>query len=475
MKGLVLFFVLVAGCGELPAAQREMRGVWLTTVNNTDWPSRPGLGVAEQQEEMRAFLDCFTGMNLNAVMFHVRPSADALYDSRIEPWSDYLSGELGKAPDPFYDPLAFAVEEAHRRGLELHAWLNPYRARHPLTIPITSPDHIARVHPEFVKTYGRFYWLDPGEPEVRRYVVGVVRDIVQRYDIDAIHFDDYFYPYPENDAEFPDEESYRKYGAGLTRNAWRRRNVDLFIKEVSAAIREEKPWVRFGISPFGIWRPGHPASVRGLDAYDRIFADSKRWLQSGWIDYFVPQLYWGRSAPQQRFDHLLTWWSRQNRRRRHLWPGLAAHRVNSGRPNAFVPEEIDEQILRARAERGVSGYVLFTAGSLMRNRGGLADRLAVLNRDEALVPEASWLRDAAPAAPSMTLERRGGVMRVSMRAEGARKWVVQYRIGRRWFTHVVADASRDVPGAAEEVRVAAVGRSGKLSRWRTIRVPPGTY
>ena len=358
--------------------QPEFRGVWVATVNNLDWPSRPGLSAAEQQRELIAMFDCFAATGLNAVVFHVRPNADAFYRSDIEPWSDYLSGELGV--DPSYDPLAFAIEEAHRRGLELHAWLNPYRARHPLTIPVTSPNHIARTHPELVYPYGRFYWLDPGAPEVQEYVVRVVRDIVRRYDVDAIHFDDYFYPYPENGIEFPDQATFLKHGRGLSLGDWRRKSVNDFIQQVARVIKEENPSAKFGISPFGIWRPGHPRSVRGLDAYERIYADSRKWMQSGWVDYLAPQLYWGRSAPQQRFDHLLRWWRRENRRRIAIYPGLGAHRVANGRPNAFTAGEIVSQIERIRRERGVGGWILFSARVLMQDRGGLTDRLAVINR-----------------------------------------------------------------------------------------------
>jgi uncharacterized lipoprotein YddW (UPF0748 family) len=377
LAAVAALLLIISGCAHVPppVPAREFRGVWLTTVNNSDWPSRPGLSTEEQKRELIAILDCIAATHLNAVVMHIRPNADALYASEIEPWSDYLSGELGKAPDPFYDPLAFAIEEAHKRGLELHAWLNPYRARHPLTIPLTSPEHISRVHPEFVHEYGRFWWLDPGEPEVRAYVVRVVRDIVRRYDVDAIHFDDYFYPYPENELDFPDDESFRRYNAGLPRDEWRRGNVNLLIEEVSRAIKEEKPSVQFGVSPFGIWRPRHPRRVRGLDAYAKIYADSRRWLQRGWVDYLTPQLYWPTTAPQQRFSELLRWWRRQNTARRHLWPGLAITRVG----NRIPADEIVKQINLIRTKTDDPGWILFTAKVLLQDRDGLTDKLERMN------------------------------------------------------------------------------------------------
>ncbi len=383
--------LLFASCAHVPppVPAAEFRGVWLTTVNNADWPSRPGLTTEEQKRELIAILDCAAATHLNAVVMHVRPNADAFYASEIEPWSEYLSGDLGKPPDPYYDPLAFAIEEAHKRGLELHAWLNPYRARHPLTIPLSSPQHISLVRPELVHQYGRMWWLDPGEPYVREYIVRIIRDIVRRYDVDAIHFDDYFYPYPEKGVDFPDEQSYSRWNAGMSRDEWRRHNVDLLIWEVSRAIKEEKPNVRFGVSPFGIWRPRHPRRVRGLDAYAQIYADSRKWLQQGWVDYLTPQLYWGTTAPQQRFSELLRWWRRENRLRIHLWPGLGAHRVANGRPNAFTADEIVDQINLIRRGTKDPGWILFTANVLMRDRGGLTDKLEKLNARDVPSPAAS--------------------------------------------------------------------------------------
>ena len=364
----------------------EFRGVWVATVRNIDWPSKPGLPSEEQKRELLAILDRMAELNLNGVILQVRPSGDALYQSPFEPWSEYLTGEMGKAPEPFYDPLAFAVEEAHRRGLELHAWLNPYRARrHTETTPAAA-SHMTVANPELIRNYGSFLWMDPGEPAVRQRVVDVVRDIVRRYDVDGIHFDDYFYPYPENNAEFPDEESWRRYGGGVERDAWRRKNVDDLIQEVAAAIRSEKTDVRFGISPFGIWRPGYPRSVRGLDSFDQIYADSRKWLRLGWIDYFSPQLYWSSSAPQQRFGDLLKWWSRQNVRGRNMWPGLAAHRVANGRPNGYDAAEIVNQIKRIRATGQANGWILFNAKVVMQNRGGIADRIKEINGKTAAVP-----------------------------------------------------------------------------------------
>ncbi|MDP9348286.1 MAG: family 10 glycosylhydrolase, partial [Gemmatimonadota bacterium] len=272
--------------------------MWVASVANIDWPSRPGLSVAQQQAELLLILDRCAALRMNAVVLQVRPAADALYRSPHEPWSEYLTGEQGR--DPGYDPLEFAIAEAHRRGLELHAWFNPYRARHPSARAPNAPGHVSRTRPEWVKSYGRNLWMDPGEPAVQDQTVRVILDVVRRYDVDGVHLDDYFYPYPENDPAtrqplpFPDSASYARYqaaGGRLGRDDWRRSNVDGLVQRLHREIRSAKPWVRFGISPFSIWRAGFPAGVRGFDPYEQLYADSRKWLVNGWVDYFAPQLY----------------------------------------------------------------------------------------------------------------------------------------------------------------------------------------
>ncbi|MCX5762893.1 MAG: family 10 glycosylhydrolase, partial [Gemmatimonadetes bacterium] len=278
--------------------RREFRGVWVASVSNIDWPSKPGLPTADQKAELLALLDRAQAEHLNAVILQVRPAADALYKSSIEPWSEYLTGTQGRAPVPAWDPLAFAVDEAHRRGLELHAWFNPYRARHPSAKGALSKRHIARTSPALVKKYGTQLWMDPGESAVRARTVRVVLDVVTRYDIDGVHLDDYFYPYKEKTTrgttEFLDDRSWKKYVKAkgkLSRDDWRRENVNVLVHQLYDRIHLAKPWVKFGISPFGIWRPGNPEQIKGFDAYEQLYADSKLWLEKGWVDYFTPQLY----------------------------------------------------------------------------------------------------------------------------------------------------------------------------------------
>ncbi|HUH11946.1 MAG TPA: family 10 glycosylhydrolase, partial [Longimicrobiales bacterium] len=300
MKKLLVVALLLPACGPPPPAptpgpeaawppevRRELRGVWIATVSNIDWPSRAGLPPDSARAELRARIQRVAELGMNAIVFQVRPAGDALYASELEPWSEYLTGAQGRAPEPAWDPLAFAVEEAHARGIELHAWFNPYRARHPSARSEVAEGHLARRRPELVKTYGTHLWMDPGEPEVREHTLAVILDVVRRYDVDGVHLDDYFYPYKERDSagaiiDFPDSASYARFraaGGSLPREEWRRLNVDGLIERLYAQVKREKPWVKVGISPFGIWRPGYPAQIQGFDAYDQIYADARRWLE----------------------------------------------------------------------------------------------------------------------------------------------------------------------------------------------------
>jgi len=456
-----------------PKPLREFRGAWVATVGNLDWPSKKGLTTAEQQAELLAMLDRAAQLRLNVVILQVRPACDALYASRLEPWSEYLTGTMGKPPEPYYDPLAFAVEQAHRRGLELHAWFNPFRAGLLAAKCPPAPGHVSKTRPQIVRQYGKYLWLDPGEKEARDYSLSVVLDVVRRYDIDGVHFDDYFYPYAEQDAsgkdlDFPDEPSWRRFGAKgkLNRADWRRQNIDLYVRQVYESIKREKPWVKFGISPFGIWRPGYPAQIEGFDAYARLYADSRNWLVRGWVDYFAPQLYWAIQSPQQGFAALLQWWAQQNARGRLLAPGMNSSNVE----RHWKPEEILNQIRLARGQPGVLGHVHWSLRSLMP-KSALADALEHLYAQPALVPASPWLGRARPAKPVLArvplrtpdrLEfswRPGGPERVA-------RWLLQTRTVGRWKTEILpADAANHSwQGALPEVvALSAVDRNGNLS------------
>ena len=392
-----------------PPLPREFRAVWVATVSNIDWPSRPGLPVDSQKVELLAILDKAAEVRLNAVIFQVRPAADALYPSRLEPWSYFLTGAQGRAPSPMWDPLAFAIAEAHKRGLELHAWFNPYRSRHPAdTTRTPSPLHISRTHPAVVHKYGPYQWMDPGEAIVRRHTIDVVLDVVRRYDVDGVHIDDYFYPYPETrrgrEIPFPDDRSWRAYKrreGTLSRDDWRRRNVDQLVEALYSAIKRTKPWVKFGISPFGIWRPGYPATVRGFDAYEKLYADSRKWLIEGWVDYWTPQLYWRTTAPMQRYADLLAWWRAQNHQGRNLWPGNYTGRASAARRPSWPVSELFDQIQETRAQLSPnSGNVHFSMDAFKVDTDSMNERLiAGPYAEPALVPPSPWLAAGPPDAP----------------------------------------------------------------------------
>ncbi|HEY1790103.1 MAG TPA: family 10 glycosylhydrolase [Verrucomicrobiae bacterium] len=416
--------------GVPPAPLREFRGVWIATVGNKDWPSAPGLSVAQQKAELISLFDTAARLKLNSIVFQVRPASDALYASSIEPWSEYLTGVQGRAPQPYYDPLAFAVEEAHRRGLELHAWFNPFRARiSPLSPP--APNFVARAHPGWVRKYGDQLWLDPGDPAVRDYVVRVIMDVVRRYDVDGVQFDDYFYPYPVDSAQgtqipFPDDASWRSFGerSGLSRENWRRQNIDEFIETIYRNIKSAKPWVKFGVSPFGIWQPGYPPPVRGFNAYAELYADSRLWLANGWVDYLSPQLYWPINAPAQGFQTLLGWWEAQNLKGRSLWPGLAAYVAGTKFPVA----EIGRQIQATRAQRGASGEIFFDMRSFQVN-SALVSVVTGEYGEPALVPASPWLETALPSRPELAVKEGRDKLTVQWALPGGQppaKWLVQF-------------------------------------------------
>lgn len=446
-----------------------MRAVWVATVNNIDWPSTNNLSTAQQKAELIAILDRAAGLKLNTVILQVRPACDALYASALEPWSEYLTGTMGKAPSPYYDPLSFAVQEAHRRGLELHAWFNPYRAHHPSAKGPIVPTHVSRTHPQLVRQYGRSLWLDPGEKAVQDYSLSVVLDVVKRYDIDGVHFDDYFYPYKEqdragNELDFPDEASWRRFGAssGLTRDDWRRQNVDTFVRRVYEAIKEVKPWVKFGVSPFGIWRPKNPPQIQGFDAYAKLYADSRKWLANGWLDYFAPQLYWGIEPPEQSFAALLKWWTAQNDKGRLLVPGMDCTKTL----RRWKPDEIINQIRLTRKQPGTAGHVHWDMKALMRN-SALDDALGrEVYAQPALVPAMPWLECKAPEKPRLTV--RGS--KCNWSAGGAEKvclWVLQTRTGGEWATRILPaqTTSRQFEGPRPDlVAVTAIDRYGNASQ-----------
>ena len=453
--------VAAAAPGAAPEPMREFRAVWVASVGNIDWPSRQGLTANDQKAEFRAILERAVELKLNALVLQVRPACDALYESKYDPWSPYLTGTMGLSPG--YDPLAFAITEAHARGIELHAWFNPYRALTSASAP-TSSGHVTREHPEWVRRYAGQLWLDPGEPQVREYVLEVMLDVVRRYDIDGVHIDDYFYPYPTPaKTPFPDETTYRRYrekGGKLERDDWRRDNNNQLVQQLYARGKEVKNGVKVGLSAFGIWRPHVPESIEaGLDAYGELYADSRKWLKDGWCDYFAPQLYWGIAPRKQSFPVLLNWWAEQNTRGRHLWPGIATERIGPARP----PQEILNQIALTRALAGSHGHVHWDNKPLLANKGKIVDLLrAGLYQQFALVPASPWL--AAGPLPQPIIEVASA--RLTWHAPDGvapRWWLFQARLRGMWASQLVPGTRSSGPlPPAEAISIRALDAAGNL-------------
>ncbi len=486
--GWVMFFSLT-GCavvdskeagqkkhaGDFPAINREMRAAWIATVANIDWPSQPGLSVEIQKQEAIDILDKLVSMNMNAVVFQVRPHADALYPSELEPWSYYLTGEQGKAPDPFYDPMEFWIEECHARGIEFHAWFNPYRAGHPSMRGEFSEDSVVKSNPEWVRKLGDrgFYWMDPAMQEVQDRSYDVIMDVVNRYDVDGIHFDDYFYPYPAyNDGEdFPDDETYEAYlaqGGTMERDDWRRDAVNRFVKRLYDGIKAERPHVIFSISPFGIYRSGVPETVgQTFDQYEALYADALLWYQEGWVDFYTPQLYWPISRIRLSFPVLLRWWLDQNKAERHLWPGLVLYHHDT--PEKAAHETVNQVMI----SRGVIGDNPGTVHFSMRHYLSNEDLYQALKEgpyaSPAIVPAYPWLSDITPPAPEIYSEISGSELTLSWDpVEDAFQYILYCKQGGEWNYEILprtrTEAIRNLAGTdLSAVALSYIDRFGNES------------
>jgi len=503
-RRLVPLFALAFGTSQVqslahvptapPVVPREFRAAWATPIWDRgikDWPTRDDMSPAEQRAELRMMLDNAAAAGLNAVILHVRLAGDALYPTIYAPWSVFLTGRSGVAPSPAYDPLAFAVTEAHARGLELHAWFNPFRAMLPNLVGKAALSHVTRRHPEWIRKYGSQTWIDPGDPAARSFVLETILDVVKRYDVDGVHIDDYFYPYREArtltrrvrgrrvrikvEIEFPDDKTWRKFGRGKfsDRDAWRRHNIDDFIETLYTNVKHLKPAMAVGLSPFGIWRPGNPPGVTGLDAYTEIYADSRRWLREGWLDYLVPQIYWEIDGAQDRFRLLDAWWRTQNPMNRHIWPGLYTSKVFGG-SDRWAMAEVPAQVAELRTARDgsadVPGHVHFRMGALFADNNRLAMMLSEEYHERALVPAFPWLGARVPAAPSVSLIAGDGAASFTVvpgDSTRVRWWLIQTR-GRdgRWVTSLrPTGEGRLLAGALgtndpDEIAVTAISATG---------------
>ena len=459
----------------LPEINREFRAAWVATVANINWPSKRNLSTEQQKAEAVALLDLLEANNFNAVIFQARPSGDAMYKSNFEPWSYFLTGETGKSPSPYYDPLEFWVEEAHKRGIELHVWLNPYRAHHSSGGAVSGESMVKKSPDNIVKLKNGMYWFDPADQRTQDHVSNVVKDLVKRYDIDGVHFDDYFYPYASYNggADFPDNVTWNKYqnkGGKLTRADWRRENVNTIIERIYKEIKTEKPFVKFGISPFGIWKPGFPAGITGSSQYDELYADAKLWLNKGWVDYFSPQLYWPIESKGQSFPKLLEWWKSENTQNRHLWPGLNTVEVKA----ADRTTEIMNQVK-------VTGNILQdNIGTIHWSIAGLSKNPEMLNslkngpyKAKALVPKMDWINVSAIEKPKMLVKNNSNDVDVNWKdnkADNITQWILYTRYNDNW-DYKLLDAKTTNIGLAKTkngqklnaVALKAVDRTGKES------------
>jgi uncharacterized lipoprotein YddW (UPF0748 family) len=408
--------------------------VWIATVSNINFPSAQGLSVAAQQAEMVDLLDVCADAGLNAVFFQVRPESDALYASSLEPWSRFLTGTQGA--DPGWDPLQYLLDEAHARGIEVHAWLNPYRAK-VSSSSYAAPNHPSVVYAQYAYVYGSLVWLDPGAPAIQDHLEAVITDLVTGYDVDGVHFDDYFYPYP-NGSSFPDATTYATYGGGLALDDWRRDNVNAMVSRVSTAIAAVDPAVRFGIGPFGIYRPGEPPGISGLDQYAELYADPPLWKASGWVDYLAPQLYWPTTQTAQAYEPLLDWWAELPEDGRYTFPGNALYQL--GTSSAWDVDELVDQVAltRGRADANALGNIWYNVTNLQTNLDGIRD----VFHDElypapALPPPVFDLRDEAVDPPQVTPTADG----VAVSHPDAKWWVVYLEGEDGWTIDRIVPAS----------------------------------
>lgn len=435
-----------------PQLAREFRGAWVATVHNIDWPSSKGLGASTQQAQLRKILDKMVALKMNAVVFQVRPQCDALYQSSHEPWSPWLTGTMGKSPG--YDPLAYCIREAHARGIEVHAWFNPFRALCSNSQRASS-SHVTKRSPGITKRYASMTWCDPAAPESRQRAMNAILDVVSRYDVDGVHIDDYFYPYPKGGATFRDGRS----------PAQRRAIIDGFVKSMYDGVKSRKPWVRVGISPFGIWRPGVPSGIEaGLDAYEQLACDSRKWLKRGWVDYLAPQLYWRISPRKQSFPALLEWWRGQGSR--PVWPGIATQRIGGSedrRPASEITNQID---LSRRIGRNWHGHIHWSAKALVTNQGGIASKLGGTYTQPALVPPMPWLSRKPPQSPGVAASANGGKTSIRWVPDpSTAKVAIQARNGSSWKTVTIPYVSvgRVTIPRADAIAVTAIDRFGNAS------------
>ncbi len=467
----------------------EFRAVWIATVENIDWPSRKGLPVEEQKAEFIRVVDLHKRNGMNAIFMQIRPAGDAFFPSQYEPWSEYLMGKQGLAPIPYYDPLTFMIEETHKRGMEFHAWLNPYRAMFNVSKSSIAPTHITKLHPEWFVVYGATKFFNPGLQQVRDHVNNVVKDLVTRYDLDGIHMDDYFYPYRIAGKEFPDQKAYELDKRGLNKEAWRRSNCDSIIRQLYQTIRATNPRVKFGISPFGVWRnksqdPDGSETKAGQTNYDDLYADILLWLKRGWIDYVVPQLYWERNHKLCDYDVLLDWWN-YHTYGKHLYIGHGIYRAIEQPKNLSWknPNEIPKQIQALREYENTQGSVYFSSKTFESNVHGWNDSLR--NNYYALpaiIPPMPWI-DSLPADKPVVKSVNKTTFKITYKGNEKIKGIAFYALPQlvdesmeyatllylNSNTEITFDRANSIAPATNRLFAATVDINNNVSEWVELK------
>lgn len=432
----LLLSLLVSNTRAQQYPKREFRAAWIATVSNIDWPSKRGLPSEQQKAEFISRLNQLQNLGCNAVIVQIRPAADAFYASLQEPWSRYLTGKQGKAPFPYYDPLVFMIEETHKRNMEFHAWFNPFRV---LTDARTNPNpstHVSKQHPNWVVNYGNKGYLNPGIPKAREYVIDIILDVVKRYDIDGVHLDDYFYPYRIAGKDFYDHDAFSKYRGQFTdKEDWRRNNVNVFVAELNTKIKLLKPYIKFGISPFGIWRnaskdPRGSNTKGGQTCYDDLYSDILLWMQQGWVDYILPQLYWEHGHRAAAFEVLLPWWEKQPKHNVHLYYGLGVYRMIN--PKNSIWKGTKELLWQMQDIRGTQtpGVVLYSTSNFDKIPHAIQDSIQKRNQYPAFPPLMKWLDSIPPVAPALSYASTSQGILLKWEAEKANKEPVKYIIYR---------------------------------------------
>ncbi len=469
-------------------AKTDFRGMWIASVVNLDWPARKGQSVQAQQQQLIDYFDLAKRNNFNAVVLQVRPAADTFWPSDKEPWSRWLTGKQGQ--DPGYDPLAFATQEAHKRGLQLHAWFNPYRVTMGKSLKGLTPNHPARVNPDWViRKDGKWYY-DPGNPAVRAHVVDVIMEAVERYDIDGIHFDDYFYPYPGSGRPFKDTKSFKQYGTQYAnRGDWRRANTDALVKELSDRIEATKPWVQFGISPFAVWRnkatdPQGSDTRAGVQNYDQLYADTRKWVREGWIDYIAPQIYWTRGFEVADYEKITRWWANEidiakaNGHNVGLYIGEATYRAGTNTTRDWRKKNVLVKHRKfTRTFPQVGGAIYFSARHVKDDRRGTTSRLVNRFYSRPAIAPVFGNPTGAPPAPPTNVRSRGGQLTWASGDSNAVSYAI-YQVptttpqacaftDARYLTAIIpADTTnqRTAPRTDDRVFVAAIDRWGRESQ-----------